>query len=89
MGWARILTNDLNAFSYLPFFMSHRGDSGVNQIPAMRMNEGMKAEPSCSRQEIRPVSLTMTLAQKPRKIPARISFGCDSIGHTRLTSYDP
>jgi hypothetical protein len=34
------------------------------------MNDGMKAEPSWSLHAIRPVSLTMTLAAKPKKIPA-------------------
>jgi hypothetical protein len=35
----------------------------------MRKNAGMNAEPNCKRQEMLPVSLTMTLAQKPKKIP--------------------
>lgn len=39
-------------------------------MPSMRTKDGMNAEPSCKRQDIRPVSLTMTLAQKPKKIPA-------------------
>ena len=35
----------------------------------MRKKAGMKAEPSCNRHAILPVSLTITLAQKPKKIP--------------------
>lgn len=34
------------------------------------MKDGMNAEPSWSRQAIRPVSLTATLAMRPRKMPA-------------------
>ena len=61
---------DLKALSCLLFFMSQRGDSGQNQMPSMRMKDGRKADPSCRRQAIRPVSFKMTLAAKPKKIPA-------------------
>lgn len=66
---------DRKALAWLPFFISQRGDSGQNQIPAARMKEGMKAEPSWSRHAMRPVSLTMTLAQKPKKIPKNDQYG--------------
>jgi hypothetical protein len=80
MGWARRRTIDLKPLAYLPCFMSQRGDSGQNQMPQPRMKDGMKAEPSCSRQAIFPVSLTITLAQNPKKMPA-----CPS----EQSDYDP
>lgn len=39
-------------------------------MPHIRMKDGMNAEPSWRRQAMRPASLTMTLAQKPKKMPA-------------------
>ena len=50
--------------------MSQRGDSGQKKIPQPKMKDGMNAEPSWRRQAMRGTSLTMTLAQKPKKIPA-------------------
>ncbi len=50
----------------------------------------MKAEPSSRRQAMSPISLTMTLAQKPRKIPAIVSLEIRSTGYERrLTNHDP
>lgn len=59
-----------NPSSCLSCFMSHRGDSGQKKMPSMRTKDGMKAEPNCRRQALSPTSLTMTLAAKPRKMPA-------------------
>jgi hypothetical protein len=81
---------DRNAFACLLFFMSQRGDSGQNQIPQARMKDGMNAEPSCRRHAISPASLTMTLAQKPKKIPAGdISTCIRKSKNEQLTSHDP
>lgn len=49
---------------YLPFLISHRGDSGQKKIPRARGTAGMKALPSCNRHAIGPVSLTAVLAYK-------------------------
>lgn len=70
MGCARKRFMELNPSACFPCFMSQRGDSGQKKIPQPRMKDGMKAEPSWRRQAIAPVSLTITLAQKPKKIPA-------------------
>ena len=52
--------------------MSHRGDSGQNQIPSTNGTAGMKAEPSCKRHAILPTSLTMRFAVVPRKMPKAV-----------------
>lgn len=80
----------MNASDSLPFFMSQRGDSGQKKIPMPRMKDGMKADPSCRRQAILPVSLTMTLAQKPRKIPtSEVSRPTRKFVNIALTSHNP
>lgn len=70
MGWALSRNIDLNASACLPCFISQRGDSGQKKIPIPRMKDGMKADPSCRRHAIRPVSLTITFAQNPKKMPS-------------------
>src|SRR5258708_5946496 len=87
MGWVRSLTKLPNAWGYLFFFMSHRGDSGQKKMPSMSGMVGIKAEPIWSRQAILPVSLTMRLAAYPRKMPERVSG--DWWSGARLTERHP
>lgn len=77
---------DRKACGWRPFFMSQRGDSGQKKMPTPRMKEGMNAEPSWSRQAMSPVSLTMTLAQKPRKMPGKCHRQCGFV--ERFGVYD-
>ena len=59
-------------------------------MPNMRMKDGIKAEPSWRRQAILPVSLTITLAAKPRKIPAGDDEQCLRTSTlNQLTGHDP
>ena len=52
--------------------MSHLGDSGHMKMPMTNGIAGMKADPSCNRQAIRPVSFMARLAQVPRKMPKAV-----------------
>lgn len=52
--------------------MSQRGDSGTKKMPSASGKAGIKAEPSCRRHAILPVSMTAALAQKPRKMPKAV-----------------
>ena len=59
-------------------------------MPQPRMKDGMNAEPSCRRQAMAPTSLTMTLAQKPKKIPAGDRQYFPRRGtRSKLTSHNP
>ena len=88
MGWARKRDMDLKPWAIFPCFMSQRGDSGQKKIPMARMKEGIKAEPNWSLQAILPVSLTITLAQKPRKIPMGTISACIGDEGRRLLTDD-
>ena len=87
IGCALILDIDLKPSAYRPFFMSHLGDSGQNQMPHSKMKDGMKAEPSCKRQEMAPVFLTITFAANPRKIPDLLAV--DRITIALINAYLP
>lgn len=52
--------------------MSHRGDSGQNQIPKTNGTAGINAEPNCKRHAILPTSLTARFAVVPRKMPKAV-----------------
>ena len=88
IGWARKRAIDLYPLARWPCFMSQRGDSGQKNIPHIRTKDGINAEPSWRRQAMLPVSLTMTLAQKPKKIPAGDSQRMSRDGE-QIAAYQP